>query len=88
MTDDFFTFLAGLGVQAVIAGDAVRVVLHLDVLASIQGLVAVFAVEAVTHGVSLFWPTTCTTEKSQVQFSIQCQQEDRAGRRRSSSEIS
>lgn len=52
MTNDFFTFLAGVGVQAVVAGDAVRVVLHLDVFASVQGLVAVFAVKAVTHGAS------------------------------------
>lgn len=58
MTDDFFTFLAGVGVQAVVAGDAVRVVLHLDVFASTQGLVAVFAVELVTHVVSL----TCRAE--------------------------
>lgn len=56
MADDFFTFLAGVGVQAVIAGDAVRAVLHLDVFASTQGLVAVFAVEAVTHDV-FFWLT-------------------------------
>lgn len=53
MADDFFAFLAGVGVQAVVAGDAVRVVLHLDVLASAQGLVAVFAVEALTHDVLL-----------------------------------
>lgn len=51
MADDFFTFLAGVGVQAVVAGDAVRLVLHLDVFASAQGLVAVFAVELVTHDV-------------------------------------
>lgn len=49
MADDFFTFLAGVGVQAVVAGDAVRLVLHLDVFASAQGLVAVSAVELVTH---------------------------------------
>lgn len=49
MADDFFTFLAGVGVQAVVAGDAVRVLLHLDVLASVQGLVAVLAVEPFTH---------------------------------------
>lgn len=53
MADDFFTFLAGIGVQAVVTGDAVRVVLHLDVFASAQGLVTVFAVEPVTHDVFL-----------------------------------
>lgn len=52
----FFTLLAGVGIQAVVAGDAVRVVLHLDVFASIQGLVAVLAVESVTHDV---WLTSC-----------------------------
>lgn len=82
MTDDFFTFLAGVGIQAVVAGDAVRAVLHLDVFASTQGLVAVFAVEPVTHDVVL-WLTSCQTENSQAQFSIHYQQEDRAGRRRS-----
>ncbi len=63
MTDDLFTLLAGVGIQAVVAGDAVRVVLHLDVLASAQGLVAVFAVEAVTHGVCL-WLTSCKNRES------------------------
>lgn len=82
MADDFFTFLAGVGIQAVVAGDAVRVVLHLDVFASAQGLVAVFAVEAVTHYVFL-WLTSCKTENSQAQFSIRYQREDSGGRRRS-----
>lgn len=41
--------LAGVGVQAVIAGDAVRFVLHLDVLATAQRLVAVLAVKTVAH---------------------------------------
>lgn len=45
----FFAFLAGVGVQAVVAGDAVGIVLRQDVLASIQGLVAVFTVEPITH---------------------------------------
>lgn len=53
MTDDVFTFLAGVGIQAVVAGDAVGVVLHLDVLASVEGLVAVFAVKPFTHDVGL-----------------------------------
>lgn len=44
-----FAFLAGVGVQAVVAGDAVGIVLRQDVLASIQGLVAVFTVEPITH---------------------------------------
>lgn len=82
MADDFFTFLAGVGVQAVVAGDAVRVVVHLDVFASAQGLVAVLAVESVTHDVFL-WLSSCKTENSQAQFSVRYQQEDSAGRRRS-----
>lgn len=45
----FFAFLAGVGVQAVVAGDAVGIVLRQDVLASIQGLVAVFTVEPIAH---------------------------------------
>lgn len=82
MTNDFFTFLAGFGVQAVVAGDAVRLVLHLDVFASTQGLLAVFAVELVTHDVFL-WPTSCKTEDSQAVFSVRYQREEGAGRRRS-----
>lgn len=79
MTNDFFTFLAGVGIQAVVAEDAVRVVLHLDVFASTQGLVAVLAVKPVTHDVS-GWPAE---QKIHRPISIHYQQEDRAGRRRS-----
>lgn len=53
MTDDFLTLLAGFGVQAVIARDAVRLLLHLDIFASAQGLLTVFAVKLVTHGFCL-----------------------------------
>lgn len=73
MTNDFFTFLAGVGIQPVVAGDAMRVAFHLDVL-SAQGLVAVLAVEPVTHDVSLFL-ASCRTEISQEQFSTGYQQE-------------
>lgn len=82
MTDDFFALLARVGMQPVVAGDAVRVVLHLDVFASTQGLLTVLAVEAVTHGVSL-WPTSCKTANSQARFVTQYHAEDSAGRRRS-----
>ena len=44
MADDFFTLLAGFGIQAVVAGDAVGLLLHLDVFSPAQGLVACFAV--------------------------------------------
>lgn len=49
VSDDLLTLLAGVGVQLVVAGDAVRLGLHLDVFASVQGLVAVLAIEAVAH---------------------------------------
>lgn len=53
MSDDFFTLLAGFGIQAVIAGDAVGLLLHLDVFSPAQGLIACFAVETVAHDVFL-----------------------------------
>lgn len=60
VADDLLALLAGVGMQPVVAGDAVRFVLHLDVLASAQGLVAVLAVEAVAHGDDLLRsPTSC-----------------------------
>lgn len=63
VADDLLALLAGVGVQAVVAGDAVRFVLHLDVLASAQGLVAVPAVEAVAHDDDLLLsPTSCGAE--------------------------
>lgn len=86
----FFAFLAGVGVQAVVAGDAVGIVLRQDVLASIQGLVAVFTVEPITHddASSLSRPpakkTKQKTDDSQTQFRIQYQQECSTGRRRRS----
>lgn len=51
VSDELFTLLAGVGVQALVAGDAVRTVLHLDVFASTEGLLAVLAAELVAHGV-------------------------------------
>lgn len=51
VADELFTLLAGVGVQALVAGDAVRPVLHLDVFASTEGLLAVFAAELVAHDV-------------------------------------
>lgn len=63
VADDLLALLAGVGMQAVVAGDAVRFVLHLDVLASAQGLVAVLAVEAVTHDDDLLLSlTSCAGE--------------------------
>lgn len=81
MTDDFFTLLAGVGIQTVIAGDTVRLVLHLYVLASAQGFVAVFAVELVTHDV-LFLLTSCRREGSQAQISVRDQPGGLVGRKR------
>lgn len=63
VADDLLALLAGVGMQAVVAGDAVRFVLHLDVLASAQGLVAVLAVEAVAHDDDLLLSlTSCGAE--------------------------
>lgn len=75
MADDFFAFLAGVGMQVFVAGDAVRVVLHLDIFASAQGLVAVFAAELVTHDVFL-WPTSFRTENSQARVRIRWKEEE------------
>lgn len=49
MADELFALLAGVGVQALVAGDAVRTVLHLDVFASTEGLLALFAAKLVAH---------------------------------------
>lgn len=63
VANDLLALLAGVGMQAVVAGDAVGFVLHLDVLASAQGLVAVLAVEAVAHDDALLLsPTSCGAE--------------------------
>lgn len=51
VADELFTLLAGVGVQAVVAGDAVRTVLHLDVFASTEGLLALFAAKLIAHDV-------------------------------------
>lgn len=51
MADELFTLLAGVGVQALVAGDAVRPVLHLDVSASTEGLLAALAAQLVAHDV-------------------------------------
>lgn len=54
VTYDFFAFLTGVGIQAVVTRNAVGIVLHLDVFAPVQGLVAVLTVKPVTHYV-LLW---------------------------------
>lgn len=51
VADELFTLLAGVGVEAVVAGDAVRTVLHLDVFASTEGLLALFAAKLIAHDV-------------------------------------
>jgi len=82
VADDLFTFLAGVGEHPVVAGDAVGVVLHLDVFASAQGLVAVLAVEALTHGVFLL----AGGRIHRHSLAFRHQREDSAGRRREISE--
>lgn len=51
VADELFTLLAGVGVQAVVAGDAVRTVLHLDVFASTEGHLALSAAKLIAHDV-------------------------------------
>ena len=59
MADQLFALITGVGKVGIIAGDAVRAVVHLDVLAPIQGLLAVVAVKALCHGASLRASFTC-----------------------------
>lgn len=47
--DELLALVTGVGEEAVVAGDAVGVVVRLDVLAAVQRLLAVVAVEAVGH---------------------------------------
>lgn len=51
MADELLTLLAGVSVAALVAGDAVRTVFHLDVFASAEGLLALFAAKPVAHDV-------------------------------------
>lgn len=53
MANQLFTLITSVWEQAVVTWDAVRAVVWLDVLAAIQGLLAVVAVETVGHGSSL-----------------------------------
>lgn len=59
VADQLFALITGVGKVGVIAGDAVWAVVHLDVLAPIQGLLAVVAVKALCHGASLRASFTC-----------------------------
>lgn len=59
VADELFALVAGVGEVGVVAGDAVRAVVHLDVLAPVQGLLAVVAVEALGHGAGLGASFTC-----------------------------
>lgn len=53
MAYQLLALVAGVGEKAVVAGDAVGAVVGLDVLATIQRLLAVVAVETVCHGCTL-----------------------------------
>lgn len=59
MADQLFALITGVGKVGIIAGDAVWAVVHLDVLAPIQGLLAVVTVKALCHGASLRALFTC-----------------------------
>lgn len=60
MAYQLLALIAGVGKKAVVAGDAVWILLRLDVLPSIQGFFAVVAIEALTH-VSLLNVSLCKT---------------------------
>lgn len=47
--DELLALLTCVGIQTVIAGDAVGNVLHLNVFAPVQGLLALATVKTVTH---------------------------------------
>lgn len=49
VSDELLALVAGVGEEAVVAGDAVGLLVRLDVLAAVQRLLAVVAVEAVGH---------------------------------------
>lgn len=53
VANQLLALFTGVGEKAVIAGDAVGAVFRLDVLAAIQGLLAVVTVEAIGHGCTL-----------------------------------
>lgn len=59
VADQLFAFVTGVGKVGIVAGDAVRAIVHLDVLAAIQGLLAVVAVKTLCHGASLRASFTC-----------------------------
>lgn len=50
MANQLFTLVTSVWEEAVVTWDAVRAVVWLDVLAAIQGLLAVVTVETVRHG--------------------------------------
>lgn len=49
MAYQLLALIAGVGKQAVVAGDAVRILLGLNVLPSVQGFFAVVAIESLAH---------------------------------------
>lgn len=53
VADQLFALVARVGEEVVVARDAVGALVRLDVLAAVQGLLAVVAVETVRHGSDL-----------------------------------
>lgn len=66
VADQLLALITGIGEVSIIAGDAVWAIVHLDVLAPIQGLLAVVAVEALGHGAGLRAAFTCFDLPSQL----------------------
>lgn len=59
VADQLLALITCIGKVGIVAGDAVGAIVHLDVLAPIQGLLAVVAVETLGHGASLRATFTC-----------------------------
>lgn len=75
VANQLLALITGIGEVSIIAGDAVWAIVHLDVLAPIQGLLAVVAVEALGHGAGLRAAFTCCWETPQLLLPALYQQE-------------
>lgn len=59
VADQLLALITCIGKVGIVAGDAVGAIVHLDVLAPIQGFLAVVTVEALGHGAGLRATFTC-----------------------------
>lgn len=70
VADQLLALVAGVGEMRIVAGDAVGAIVHLDVLAPIQGLLAVVTVEALCHGAGLRPSFTSFTSKAKIRAGV------------------